>query len=118
MEIILGEVSKEEIDLHYLYSTGYYKNLKLDNKVLDWYRRLIDANNRKGKLSCFFIASDFLPSWQEVKCNHKSTSSQDGTKLRKADRRVGFLFWKGGEAEGCSFRTAAAGREPWTKERR
>ena len=48
LRALLGEVSKEDIDLHYLFSTGYYRNLKFEKTVLDWYRRLIDANNRKG----------------------------------------------------------------------
>ena len=41
-------MSKEEIDRHYLFSTGYYKNIRIDTTVLNWYRRLIEANDRKG----------------------------------------------------------------------
>ena len=48
LRALLGEVSKEEIDRHYLFSTGYYKNNRIDTTVLNWYRRLIEANDRKG----------------------------------------------------------------------
>ena len=48
LRALLGEVSEEEIDLHYLYSAGYYRHAAIDEAVLNWYRRLIDANDRKG----------------------------------------------------------------------
>ena len=40
-----------------------------------------DRHGNHVKLNCFFIASDFMPSWREVKDNHKSTLSQLATKL-------------------------------------
>lgn len=44
---LLDSVTEEEQDLHYRYSTGYYRGLKLTKEVIRWYRRLIRANNKK-----------------------------------------------------------------------
>lgn len=45
---LLGNVTSEELAFHYLYSTGYYKNITINNEVLDWYKRLVEANDRVG----------------------------------------------------------------------
>ncbi|MBO4687408.1 MAG: glycosyltransferase family 2 protein [Clostridiales bacterium] len=44
---LLDDVTEEEQDLHYLYSTGYYRGLKLTKEVRCWYRKLIRANDKK-----------------------------------------------------------------------
>lgn len=45
---LLGNVSNKELDLHYAYSTGYYSDVMANADMLDWYRRLVEANNRTG----------------------------------------------------------------------
>ena len=44
---LLGNVSKEELDFHYFYSTGYYKEAKINQDVINWYQRLIQENKKK-----------------------------------------------------------------------
>ena len=44
---LLDDVTEEEQDLHYRYSTGYYRGLKLTKEVRAWYRKLMRANDRK-----------------------------------------------------------------------
>ena len=46
---LLGDVTQEELDLHYRYSTGYYHDEIKNEKALTWFRRLIEANNQVGK---------------------------------------------------------------------
>ena len=46
VELLERDVSDEELDLHYRYSTLYYDNMKINRDVSKWYRRLIKANNR------------------------------------------------------------------------
>ena len=43
---LLGDVTEEELDLHYRYSTLYYRGQKLTKDVRRWYRKLIRANNK------------------------------------------------------------------------
>ena len=55
---LLGDVSDEELDLHYRYSTRYYPDATINEDVLKWYRRLMKANNRvriydRGKFNRF-----------------------------------------------------------------
>ena len=45
---LLGNVTNEELALHYKYSTGYYKDITINTEVLDWYKRLVKANDRVG----------------------------------------------------------------------
>ena len=45
---LLGTVTSEELAFHYLYSTGYYKNVTINTEILDWYKRLVEANDRIG----------------------------------------------------------------------
>lgn len=45
---LLGNVTKEELDFHFMYSSGYFKEVKVNNKMLNWYRRLVAANDRVG----------------------------------------------------------------------
>ena len=45
---LLGEVTDEELDLHYTHSTGYYKDAELTPDVERWYDRLTEANRSKG----------------------------------------------------------------------
>ncbi|MCR4792383.1 MAG: glycosyltransferase [Lachnospiraceae bacterium] len=44
---LLGEVTDEELDLHYRYSTGYYKGAGLTPEIEKWYDRLLAANETK-----------------------------------------------------------------------
>ena len=46
---LVGEVTDEELDLHLRYSSGAFKDVSVTPEMLDWYRRLIDANARVGK---------------------------------------------------------------------
>ena len=45
---LLGNVTEEEKDLHYRFSSGYYK-LPICPEMTEWYRRLMDANDRIRK---------------------------------------------------------------------
>lgn len=45
---LLGEVTDEEVDLHYFCSTGYFKEAELTPEIKKWYDRLIEANRTKG----------------------------------------------------------------------
>ena len=49
---LLGDVSDEELELHYRYSTGYYRDVRINADVQKWYRRLIKANNRARIYDC------------------------------------------------------------------
>ena len=46
---LVGEVTDEELDLHFMYSSGVFKDLIVTPEMLNWYRRLIDANAQIGK---------------------------------------------------------------------
>ena len=48
LQELLGFVTQEEKDFHYHYSTGYYNDTKINDEMLRWFRRLIDANDRRG----------------------------------------------------------------------
>ena len=45
---LLGNVTGEELAFHYLYSTGYYKDVTINTEILDWYKRLVKANDQVG----------------------------------------------------------------------
>ena len=45
---LLGNVSTEEVDFHFYYSTGYYPETKISPKVTRWYKRLLKANSQLG----------------------------------------------------------------------
>ena len=45
---LLGDVSKEESDLHYRYGSGNYQDAVINDVMLCWYHRLIEANDRTG----------------------------------------------------------------------
>ena len=45
---LVESVSKQELDLHYHYSTGYYQDVRMTDEVEEWYMRLIKANDTKG----------------------------------------------------------------------
>lgn len=44
---LLGSVTEEELDLHYHYSTGYYRDVTITSQITEWYDRLIAANAQK-----------------------------------------------------------------------
>ena len=44
---LLGDVTDEEVDMHYTHSTGYYKDATITPQVANWYKRLISANKQK-----------------------------------------------------------------------
>ena len=44
---LLGNVSEKELDLHYFYSTGYYREAPLTPQCIQWYNRLIAANEQR-----------------------------------------------------------------------
>ena len=45
---LLGNVTDEELDLHFRYSSGYFKDATINDEILNWYRRLVAANDRVG----------------------------------------------------------------------
>ena len=45
---LLGDVSDEKLELHCRYSTGYYRDAVINDEMLNWFHRLITANNRLG----------------------------------------------------------------------
>ena len=45
---LLDNVADNELDLHYRYGTGYYPNTKLSDEMLEWYHRLIAANDQRS----------------------------------------------------------------------
>ena len=48
LQELLGFVTQEEKDFHYHYSTGYYNDTKINDEMLKWFHRLIEANDRRG----------------------------------------------------------------------
>ena len=46
---LVGEVTEEELDLHFLYGSDTQKSLLLTTEMLNWFQRLIDANDRVGR---------------------------------------------------------------------
>ena len=44
---LLGNVTEEEVDLHYTCSTGYFPDAKISPQVGMWYDRLVSANREK-----------------------------------------------------------------------
>ncbi len=45
---LLGTVTQREMDAHYHYSTGYYTGTKINDEILQWYHRLIEANDLRN----------------------------------------------------------------------
>ena len=43
---LLGSITDEEVDFHHLYSSWNNREVKINERVLNWYHRLIEANNR------------------------------------------------------------------------
>ena len=48
LENLLGEVTEEELDMHYIYSSGYYVDKTICDGICRWYNRLVEANDQKG----------------------------------------------------------------------
>ena len=48
LEELLGRVTDEELDLHYIHSTGYYREATISPEIAAWYTRLIRANESLG----------------------------------------------------------------------
>lgn len=44
---LLGSVTDEEVNRHYMYSTGYYSAMGINPEIDRWYRRLLTANRQK-----------------------------------------------------------------------
>ncbi len=42
---LLDNVSDAEVDMHYFYSSGYFSDAKISLEAVEWYNRLIKANN-------------------------------------------------------------------------
>ena len=47
LEQLLGAVTAEELDLHYYYSTGLYREAAISPQIAQWYDRLMAANDKK-----------------------------------------------------------------------
>ena len=45
---LVGPVTQEELDLHYVYSAGYMKDTTINPEIDRWYRRLLAANGKRG----------------------------------------------------------------------
>ena len=46
LQELLGNVTEEEVDLHYRYGTGYYRDAAINPEMVNWFHRLMNANNR------------------------------------------------------------------------
>ena len=44
---LLGNVTDEELDMHYIHSTGNYPNATIKPVVSEWYERIINANDQR-----------------------------------------------------------------------
>ena len=44
---LLGSVTEEEMDLHYVHSTGAFRDAKITPEVVQWYERILKANDRR-----------------------------------------------------------------------
>ena len=44
---LLGDVSDEEVDFHYVHSTGYFPDSRISPEVAAWYERLVRANKER-----------------------------------------------------------------------
>ena len=44
---LLGNVSDAEVDLHYTYSTGYFKDAMINEEINKWYECLLEANRNR-----------------------------------------------------------------------
>ena len=44
---LLGNVTDEESDMHYRYSTGYYPDATLTPQIIEWYDRILAANSQR-----------------------------------------------------------------------
>ena len=44
---LLGHVTDEELDLHYIHSTGYYPDATITPEIVEWYERIIKANDQR-----------------------------------------------------------------------
>lgn len=44
---LLGDVTDEESDMHYRYSTGYYRDATLTPQIVGWYDRILAANSQR-----------------------------------------------------------------------
>ena len=44
---LLGDISDEELDMHYRCSTGFYRDAVISPQVHGWYRRILRANSDK-----------------------------------------------------------------------
>ncbi|MDO5133310.1 MAG: hypothetical protein Q4D81_10045 [Eubacteriales bacterium] len=47
LEQLLDNVTEEELDSHYVHSTGYYKNAVITPEVNAWYGRILAANKER-----------------------------------------------------------------------
>ena len=63
---LLDNVTDAELDLHYLYSTGYYRDLKLTKDVRRWYRKLIRANDKKRVYNRLKFRKKIYRSWLRI----------------------------------------------------
>ena len=45
---LVGPVTQEELDLHYVYSAGYIQDTVIISEIDRWYRRLLAANRKRG----------------------------------------------------------------------
>ena len=44
---LLGDVTQEEVEMHYHNSTPYFKDATINPQINDWYKRLVRANREK-----------------------------------------------------------------------
>ena len=44
---LLGSVTEEEMDLHYIHSTGFFRDAKITPEAVRWYDRILKANDRR-----------------------------------------------------------------------
>ena len=44
---LMGSVTDEEMDQHFIHSTSYYKNATISPEIVNWYNRIMKANNQR-----------------------------------------------------------------------
>ncbi len=81
LEELLGRVTGEELDLHYIHSTGYYREATISPEIAAWYTRLIRANESLGMYNQKAVKKYVV---QIEKRLIRQTFSRDMSKAEKA----------------------------------
>ena len=78
---LLGSVTDEEVDFHYVHSTGYYRNATISAEADQWYKRIIEANHKR----CIYDEKKLKWMVEQIKIQLiEQTFTTDMTKIQKA----------------------------------